>query len=824
MPKMIDNRYKVVERLGAGEAGEVYRVHDKVKDREVALKLLTRSGSEERLLRLKREFVTVAGLKHPNIVQVYDFMVRDREPSYFTMEYIDGVGLTEVVKSLKQKKEKYDLLFILTIQICQALEFIHSRGLMHCDIKPGNVLVTKDKKPSVRLLDFGLAESVDLSLSEGMKGTVEYMAPEVIRGYPVDRRADLYSLGVLLYEATVGRPPFQAATPVSVLKQHLQESPTPPDECTKGIPDGLSRIIVKLLSKRPEDRYQSAREIISEIGELTGKPVTLATEKGWLLSGCFAGRDVELSRLNELLSRETGVTLLVTGDMGIGKSRLIQEFRVQAQLSGWGFWECACSQEERTAYGPIVRMLGDFVRATESKHSDLVKNHAEALGHFVPRIGKAISTPVSSVAGAEKTQLLDAVVRFLLESSQREPYVLFVDDVEWAEEATVEFLRYLVRNVERGRIILCFALSEEQMVRKEALGPMIEEVGERIHLEGLGRDETEALIISMIGGDRLPRAHVDGIFEETRGNPLFVQELVRSMAGKTLLFSHGKWVVEESDSADAAVSRTMQELLRDRLKGLTKQVYDVLEIGSVFGKEFELNLIGSVAEYSDEDLLNAARELLRRRLIVERADGYCFASSQLKEIVYEGAKKGRRRELHQSIAELLETRAGERVDAVAGELAYHFSRGVDKEKAFIFSVKAGETARLLYADREAAGYLEQALRFIDRESDRYGPLVRELGDTYRLMGEYDRAIDRYREGLVLSPSTSDEADVYCDIGVSYRKKGEHDSALKAYETSMSILTADGDERVRARLLQEMSWVYQAQAKYDEAGYIHKLFR
>jgi serine/threonine-protein kinase len=270
MPKVIDNRYKVIEKLGAGGAGEVYRVYDKVKERELALKLLIHSESEERLLRLKREFVTVVGMKHPNIVQVYDFVVREKEASYFTMEYIDGVDLTELVRSLKQKKEKYNLLFTLIVQICQALEFIHSRGLVHCDIKPGNVLITKGKKPSSRLLDFGLAESVDLSVSEGMKGTVEYMAPEVIRGYPLDRRADLYSLGVLLYEAVVGRPPFQGTTPVSVFKQHLQEKATPPDELTKEIPQGLSQIIVKLLTKRPEDRYQSARDVISEIEDLTG--------------------------------------------------------------------------------------------------------------------------------------------------------------------------------------------------------------------------------------------------------------------------------------------------------------------------------------------------------------------------------------------------------------------------------------------------------------------------------------------------------------------------------------------------------------------------
>jgi Nif-specific regulatory protein len=467
-------------------------------------------------------------------------------------------------------------------------------------------------------------------------------------------------------------------------------------------------------------------------------------------------------------------------------------------------------------YALITDVLRNLVRGIGPKQSDLLEKYAEALSYLEPRSKRTDSASVSPVPEAERTWLFDTIVQFLIELSQRTPYVLFVDDIEWAEEGTIQFLRYLIRNTERGRIILCLALCEEQVVRREALEPMVEDVRERIHLQGLGRDGIDVLTTSMLGGDRLSPGHTDRILEETRGNPLFVQELMRSMVDKALVFRHNKWAIEEAAFEDVVVSKTMKHVLRNRLKGLKKQVYDVLETGSMFSKEFELSLIKEIVEYSDEDLLSAVGELLRRRLIVERADGYSFAGSQLRLVVYEAAKKDRRRKLHQAIAELLETRAGEKTDAVAGELAFHFARGVNREKALDFSIKAGNAAKSLYANNEAARYFEQALTLIDKKNDRYGWLVRELGDTYRLTGEYDRAIDRYRKGLLLSLSTSEKAGIYCDIGVSYRKKGEHRSALEAYDRSMAILRENGDERVKARLLQETSWIYQAQADYDKA--------
>ena len=371
MIKLIDNRYDVLEKLGAGGIGKVYRVYDKVRNKELALKLFF-SQSEENLLNLKREFLIMTKLRHPNIVEVYDFILNKKNVSYFTMEYIDGTDFVKATGNLPtmqatgRKKDKYSYLYFLIIQVCQALERMHSQGVVHCDIKPSNILIANNK--TAKLLDFGMAQPVDISTPGGMRGTVEYMAPEIIRGNYIDRRADLYSLGVLLYEAVTHKLPFVGETAFSVLKQHLEMEPIPPSKYVKGIPQDLTRIILKLLTKYPYNRYQSAGDVISDISHITGEKVvpdfrqaSLDTQKEWLLNGSFVGREKELARLNNLLTENKGVVISITGDFGIGKTRLMEEFRIQAQLNGFGFLMGVCNKEEKGAYEPVIEILNKLV-------------------------------------------------------------------------------------------------------------------------------------------------------------------------------------------------------------------------------------------------------------------------------------------------------------------------------------------------------------------------------------------------------------------------------------------------------------------------------
>ncbi|MEO0190780.1 MAG: serine/threonine-protein kinase, partial [candidate division WOR-3 bacterium] len=374
-PQIIDNRYGVIKLLGRGGMGAVYKVKDLLNNKILALKMLTEEASKSTaIMRFKNEFYYLTQLKHPNLCAVYDFGVTEKENYYFTMDYVSGKNLKDAVKGLS-----YDEIYFLLVQVLRTLQYIHSKGIIHYDIKPSNILVeskAKSQMSNAKLMDFGLAGEV-VSGSTGLiiRGTLNYIAPEMIKGVGVDVRADLYSFGVLLYELFTGQLPFKGDTSVVLLKEHLEKIPEAPRNLNPEIPDGLQRIILKLLEKDPGDRFFSANEVIEAINEFSKEKFALqtkATKESYILSGKFVGREKELERLKSIyhnlsVSLSPGLRvspsphlpvspsphlILITGESGIGKTRLLQEFRYYVQLERGRFFLGHCYSDVNVAYQP----------------------------------------------------------------------------------------------------------------------------------------------------------------------------------------------------------------------------------------------------------------------------------------------------------------------------------------------------------------------------------------------------------------------------------------------------------------------------------------
>jgi len=259
----LQNRYRIEAELGRGGMGVVYRAHDTLLDRDVAVKVLSEAGlGTEGRARLLREAQAAAKLDHPNIVSVYDASETDSIP-FIVMQLASGASLRDVgVLSMPQ---------IITVarQLCDALDHAHEQGIVHRDLKPENVVVVgSGERLIAKLMDFGLALSPSASrlTQEGaLVGTVFYLAPELALGQPVDGRADLYALGVVLYELTTGRLPFTGNDPLLVISQHLHAPVTPPRVHNPAISPELESLILQLLKKRPEDRPASAREVLGAL-------------------------------------------------------------------------------------------------------------------------------------------------------------------------------------------------------------------------------------------------------------------------------------------------------------------------------------------------------------------------------------------------------------------------------------------------------------------------------------------------------------------------------------------------------------------------------
>ena len=269
---VVDSRYTLVEPLGSGGMAEVYLAHDEVLDRAVALKILRGqyADDEEFVERFRREAQSAAGLSHPNIVSIYDRGRSEDGAYYIAMEYVPRGTLKDRIS--RDGALEPGMAAGVALQIADALQAAHESGVIHRDIKPQNVLITKTG--DIKVTDFGIARATSspLTATSAVLGTAGYMSPEQAMGEPVGQGSDLYSLGVVLYEMLTGDIPFRAESPIAQAMMHVNERPRSPREVNPEVPEPLDALTLKLLAKDPEDRYPSATALANDLERIrTGR-------------------------------------------------------------------------------------------------------------------------------------------------------------------------------------------------------------------------------------------------------------------------------------------------------------------------------------------------------------------------------------------------------------------------------------------------------------------------------------------------------------------------------------------------------------------------
>jgi len=265
---VLNGRYELQRRVGRGGMAEVFLARDRLLDRPVAIKILFPEFATDPsfVARFRREAQSAANLNHPNIVGVYDWG-KERGTYYIVMEYIDGQSVSDILRAdgpIEAKRAAG-----IAADVAGALGFAHRKGVVHRDVKPGNVLITSNGE--VKVADFGIARAMTQSSEENLTqtgsvmGTATYFSPEQAQGKPVDPRSDLYSLGVVLYEMAAGKPPFQADSPVAIAYKHVQEAVPPLHERAPDVPEAYEAITLKALAKEADDRYQDAAELRADL-------------------------------------------------------------------------------------------------------------------------------------------------------------------------------------------------------------------------------------------------------------------------------------------------------------------------------------------------------------------------------------------------------------------------------------------------------------------------------------------------------------------------------------------------------------------------------
>ncbi|MDB5097805.1 MAG: putative serine/threonine protein kinase, partial [Cyanobacteria bacterium RYN_339] len=541
---LLAGRYRVLGILGQGGMGTVWRVKDQVKGCEVALKTIRSTGevTAAQELAFREEYRAMTRLRHPNTIEVFDFGVLDARTRFLTMAMVPGRELLDVIAG---RAMPYETAYSLLSQLLRALDFIHSRLYVHRDIKAANVRVRDDG--TLVLMDFGLMAQLGTAGGGGMSGSPGYMPPESIRGGMIDGMADLYSVGCLAFEMLTGRVPFTGSLR-DVLRAHV-ETPAPllrtrrPDA-----PVELERIIAKLLEKEPCKRYRGAAEVLADLALVAGTEYAcpnLAQAQSYLVAGAMVGRERELHAMDNALQRAmTGIgnTLLVGAPGGTGKSRLVAELLVQARLQDVMVLEGRCREGRQAPYGPLVEALQPL-RAILALDD---VEHAAALDLIFrdqfPGTGELVALPEEQLRRAAHEQLAD----WLVLASQKQPVVLALDDLQWADAMTQDAVRALARRVGEMRLLLTGTLRDDELGAAPYLRSADEGGLALLRLAPFSPDQVSALLDATLREYAINQPVMARLVGTTGGNAFFLTETLRLLMDEGALVQRaGTWIFPE---------------------------------------------------------------------------------------------------------------------------------------------------------------------------------------------------------------------------------------------------------------------------------------
>ena len=915
LAELVAGRYEVLGLLGGGEWSEVYRVRDQIGDRILALKTTRPGVSREEELNLSREFYHLSRFNHPGIISVRDFGTSSDGRHYFTMEYFEGKPIDEFFSCSKDAGDAERIqearsasgailpgershensglngrvledLTAAMVQILQALDTIHCQGLLHCDIKPQNILVARESElgagergtgvegqgsgilpfPRVRakLLDFGFTERFALSNSREARGTLGYVAPEVFKGTGMDARSDIYSLGMVVYETLTGNGPSHARDLLSWLRrQHAGKLPRPRD-CGVELPGRFEEVLWEMIHDRKEARPHSCLEIIERLTE-GGCDVRLPAEdspsgeraptsdgpRNYLLESGFAGRSEFLGKLGGLLEGAAlghGGLVFVSGERGVGKSRLVTEFKFLAQLEGatvYPFTPASLGARPQSLLESLIRYLKDYhgIDATAGIEG------SEVRGQTAEQSAAELS-PEQHLGEAEKFRLFETVAGYLRRVARGETsgsaqgrdlrsepvchsFLLLVDDFELFDPTSLEFLRYLVSSVEHERIVVVVAgLNERRLldlVSEFRAKPYVQHFA----LRNLDPAETRDMTVSVLG----PIPHLEELsawlHEATGGNPLFVTEAVYSLIDEGILrLSASRWTAGVEELKDFKVPETVAEAIKSRLTRLAPDEMEILKIGAVSGAPLSVEFLRVVLGHDERQLFSAVGRLkaigLMRPYVGDTKGSLILSSKMLESVVIETVGVAERRESHRRVALALELLNSDAQERLIFDLAHHYAQAGIKDRAYNYCLKAGARALEYHLAEQALTYFETALAnapgtLATRERL---DLTERLGSLRETLGRYREAIDSYVQGISLVvadrqfAASSDLLPGYLRaIGLVHQKQDRHAEALQYFEQAAAPRKGKVDT-LAIDLLNDMGWSHAAQGAYSRAGRLY----
>jgi len=739
------DRYQLLEKLGQGGFGRVYKVFDHTYRENCALKLLLvpEAGS---LYRFKREFRTLAGLHHRNLISLRE-LICDQGQWFFTMELVEGVSLTRYLRNRPEEHGSqgwFDQLAQIFLQMVDGVAALHQAGFVHRDLKPGNVLVTAEGR--VIILDLGLVSGVrgdqpdwQQSREEGVAGTVAYMSPEQLAEQVVPA-CDCYAMGVMLFECLTGRLPFRGSVWQIVQDKQRETAPTP-RELAADLPDHWIDLCDRLLERDPQQRltlseFKAALQDRPESGETTTPRVDPET--------LLIGRDEQLAWLNEEFSQMTQTgprQALVHGASGIGKTALTQRFlRDVSQNADVVILSSRCYERESVPFKALDGILDALSRylnkCSPEDVARLLPRHVAELARLFPTLQRieAIARETQRLPEVSDQQELkrratEAFRQMLATLGDRRQLILAFDDLQWGDVDSIRLLRSILDTTDPPRLLLLGTYRSEERDRSPCLQTLLAGDGGKAplserELTELTPEDCAQLARELLAEGTLDEQSAARLARESHGSPFFLQELIAYA------------------SVDETGPTSLDAAILNRVRRLPEVQQRLLQMIAINGQPIATRDALEAAEVGFSDLEQLRGEHLVRTSGLSRSDFVEPYHDRIRETVASSLSPDQNRRAHRRLAETLETRD----QTEPHILASHWGAVGELAKAAAYFEQAAVAAmRKLAFDQAARLYQQQAECLVDPSREQRRTIAANIAQAYASDGQGVRAAEYFQQ-------------------------------------------------------------------------------
>jgi tetratricopeptide (TPR) repeat protein len=699
---LFGNRYEIGAELGRGGMGVVHRVTDRLTGHDVALKGVrlppTRAMDASYTLAIAREFQVLCSLRHPNIISVNDFGFDANGAPFYTMELVEDPKNIVVASRNKSIEERLRYLG----QIAEALLYIHSHGIVHRDLKPANVLLDGDRP---RVLDFGLSFSRRRTSEDKLQliGTPAYLAPELVgqRREP-SVRSDLFALGVMACELLTDAQFDQQST------AHFQSIEWEFDtDVLKSIEIDASRagvlesLVKQLTSRDPAKRPRSARAVVDAVEDMLGGSTRFSVWDSYIEASRFIGREDEVETLRDRIAEAAkgkGSALLVQGESGIGKSRLVRELLPIAIADGALAFQGQANVVRAGGYDVWQNVLrGIFIDA------DLTDEEAAMLRHVVPDLpdilGRALPDAPALPPSAAQMRIFSAITDALGKLAR--PAVIILEDLHWAGSESLALLRHLCEAVQGLKIaIIATARSDENPTLTDDLPGF-----EVIALNRLETEEIDELIRSMVGSIDASDELIAFVSKESEGNAFFLVECMRAL----LEHAGALTQVAQLTPEGSVVSERIQNVVDARLAQMDAACHPLIDYAAIMGRVLDLNVLENLS--GDKNLSDWLNKVAASAILEPVADGWQFSHDKFREALASRLPEDKKTAMHLAVAQAIEATTAEAV-LRSDELMLHFGAAGDAANELTYATSAAENAIANHSIVEAVAYIERAIDLV----------------------------------------------------------------------------------------------------------------